>query len=331
MAENVGEHVKLKKKILVTGGTGFVGGALLARLVCRSDLQTLAWVRRVDALLPVGVVPIPLSYNRTFAAGAQAEELHTVIHCAARVHVMGDKAHESLAVYRKVNVDITLDLARSAVRAGARRFIFISSIKVNGESSSPGQPFSASDTPAPIGPYALSKYEAEVGLRKISAETGLEVVIIRLPLVYGPGVGGNFCSMMRWLSFGLPLPLGGLDNKRSMLSLSNLVDLIETCIDHPAAANQTLLVCDGEDLSVSELLRRLGAAMGRPARLLTMPAGWLVWVARLLRREDVYARLCGSLQVDMSTTRDLLGWTPPIRVDDALRSAAEDYIRRGRS
>jgi len=243
---------------------------------------------------------------------------------------MDDKANDPLTEFRKVNVDLTLDLARSAVEAGARRFIFISSIKVNGEATAPGRPFTAADLPAPIGPYALSKYEAEVGLRKISAETGLEVVIIRLPLVYGPGVRANFRSMMRWLSLGLPLPLGGLDNKRSLVALGNLVDLIDTCIDHPAAANQTLMVCDGEDLSISELLRRLAAALGRPARLLAIPNGWLAMVARLLGREDVHARLCGSLQVDMSKTWELLGWTPPVRVDDALAETARDYLYQSR-
>ncbi len=320
-----------KKKILVTGGTGFVGRAMLARLVSRPDVRALAWVRRVDALLPVGVIPIPLSHNRTFAAGALAEGLHTVIHCAARVHVMFDKARDPLVEFRKVNVDMTLDLARSAVEAGARRFIFISSIKVNGESTLPGQPFTAADVPMPIGPYALSKYEAEVGLRKISAETGLEVVVIRLPLVYGPGVRANFRSMMRWLSMGLPLPLGNLNNKRSLVALGNLVDLIDVCIDHPAAANQTLLVSDGEDLSTSELLRRLAAALGKPARLLPVPERWLARAARLLRREDMQARLCGSLQVDMRRTCGLLQWAPPVPVNDALKCTAADYLRKGQS
>jgi len=320
-----------KKKILVTGGTGLVGRALLARLVTRPDVRALAWVRRVDSLLPVGVIPVPLSHNRTFAAGAQVEGLHTVIHCAARVHVMHDKARDPLVEFRKVNVDMTLRLARSAVEAGARRFIFISSIKVNGESTSPGQPFTAADSPSPVGPYALSKYEAEVGLRKISAETGLEVVIIRLPLVYGPGVRANFRSMMRWLSLGLPIPLGDLNKKRSLVALGNLVDLIDVCIDHPAAANQTLLVSDGEDLSTSDLLRRLGVALGKPARLLPVPEHWLAWAARLLGREDVQARLCGSLQVDIRKTCELVQWVPPVAVDDALRSAAIEFLRKGQS
>lgn len=321
----------MKRKILITGGTGFIGGALLKRLVTRPDLRILAWIRRVDSVLPVGVVPVPVSLNRTFAAGTQVEGVDAVIHCAARVHVMADKALDPLAEFRKNNVDMTLDLARSAVEAGARRFIFISSIKVNGEATPLGQPFTAGDIPAPIGPYAQSKFEAETGLYKISAETGLEVVIIRKPLVYGPGVRANFRSMMRWLAAGLPLPLGGLDNRRSLVALDNLVDLIDTCIDHPAAANRTLMVSDGEDLSTRELLHRLAAALGRSARLLPIPGEWLARFARLLGREDIHARLCGSLQVDMSETRELLGWEPPVRVDDALRQTALDYLRQVRS
>ncbi|KRW66629.1 NAD-dependent dehydratase [Pseudomonas sp. TTU2014-105ASC] len=315
------------RKVLVTGGTGFVGRALLARLVARDDLRVLAWTRRADAVLPAGVVPVPLSHNRMFAAGTEVEGLHTVVHCAARVHVMDDDAADPLAEFRRVNVDMTLDLARSAVELGARRFIFLSSIKVNGEATQPGQPFTSFDVPQPCGAYALSKHEAEVGLREIAAQTGLEVVIIRTPLVYGPGVRANFRSMMRWLAAGVPLPLGALDNRRSLVALDNLVDLIDTCIDHPAAANQTLLVSDGEDMSTSELLRRLAQALGRPARLLPVPSGWIGLAARLSRREAVHARLCGSLQVDIERTRQLLGWSPPVKVDAALRQTALDYLQ----
>ncbi len=316
------------RKVLVTGGTGFVGRALLARLVARDELRVLAWTRRADAVLPTGVVPVPLSHSRMFAAGTEVEGLDTIVHCAARVHVMADEAPDSLAEFRRVNVDMTLDLARSAVELGARRFIFLSSIKVNGESTQPGQPFTPFDMPQPCGAYAVSKHEAEAGLREIAAQTGLEVVIIRTPLVYGPGVRANFRSMMRWVTAGVPLPLAALDNRRSLVALDNLVDLIDTCITHPAAANQTLLVSDGEDLSTSELLRRLGHALGRPARLLPVPAAWLDRGARLLRREAVYARLCESLQVDIGRTRELLGWTPQVTVDEALRQTALDYRKR---
>ncbi len=321
----------VKKKVLVTGGTGFIGHALLECLARRPDVRLLAWTRRVDALLPVGVIPVSASRGRMFAAGGQADELDTVIHCAARVHVMADKAEDSLAEFRKANVDLTLALARSAVEAGARRFIFLSSVKVNGEASTPGRPFTAADQPAPVGPYATSKYEAEVGLRRISEESGLEVVVIRTPLVYGPGVKANFRTMMRILSIGLPLPLGGLENRRSLVALDNLINLIVTCIDHPAAANQTFMISDGEDLSTSALLQRLAVAMGRPARLLPLPERALGWLARLLGRQEAHARLCGSLQVDVSDTCERLGWSPRVRVDEALRKTAADFLRRKRN
>jgi len=321
----------LKRKIIVTGGTGFVGGALLTRLVARGDRDVLAWIRRVDSNLPVGVIPVVPSFSRVFAAGSPVENLDVVVHCAARVHVMSDTAIDPSAEFRKVNVDLTLELARGAVAAGAKRFIFLSTVKVNGQSTGPGLAFKDGDTPQPMDPYAVSKLEAERELRCLAEDTGMEVVIIRVPLVYGPGVKGNFRSMMRWLSTGLPLPLGGLNNKRSLVSLENLVDLIDTCVEHPAAANQTLMVSDDEDLTTSELLHRLASALGRPARLLAVPDSWLARVARLLGREDVHARLCGSLQVDMSKTCELLGWTPPVRVDDALRNTAQDYLHQGRS
>ena len=243
---------------------------------------------------------------------------------------MADKAEDSLAEFRKANVDLTLALARSAVEAGARRFIFLSSVKVNGEASPPGRPFTAADQPAPVGPYATSKYEAEVGLRRISEESGLEVVVIRTPLVYGPGVKANFRTMMRCLSIGLPLPLGGLENRRSLLALDNLVDLIDVCVDHPAAANRTLLVSDGEDLSTSMLLERLAGALGRRARLLSFPERWIARGARLLGREHIYQRLAGNLQVDASETRALLGWEPPVGVDEALRETAAYYRSEAR-
>lgn len=316
------------RKVLVTGGTGFVGRAVLARLVARADLRVLAWIRRADAVLPAGVVAVPLSHSRVFAAGADVEGLDTVVHCAARVHVMNDEVPDSLAEYRRVNVEMTLDLARSAVELGAQRFIFISSIKVNGEATQPGQPFTAFDTPQPCGAYAVSKHEAEAGLLEIAEQTGLEVVIIRTPLVYGPGVGANFRSMMHWLAAGVPLPLGALHNRRSLVALDNLVDLIDTCIDHPAAVNQTLLVSDGEDMSTSELLRRLAMALGRSARLLPVPGHWIGLAAGLLRRKAIHARLCESLQVDIDRTRELLGWSPPVRVDAALRQTALDYLQR---
>jgi UDP-glucose 4-epimerase len=247
-----------------------------------------------------------------------------VVHCAARVHVMADTAANPLEEFRRVNVQGTLNLARQAAAAGVRRFVIVSSIGVNGAETFQ-RPFTAHDEAAPHSPYAASKYEAELGLQALAAETGLEVVIIRPPLVYGPGAPGNFGSLMRWLKRGVPLPLGAIHNQRSLVALDNLVDLLVTCITHPAAANQTFLVSDGEDVSTTELLRRMGEAMGRPARLLPVPVSLLKLAAIVVGKPDVAQRLCGSLQVDISKTRQLLSWTPPLSLDEGLRRAAAGH------
>ncbi|MCY1297327.1 N-acetyl-alpha-D-glucosaminyl-diphospho-ditrans,octacis-undecaprenol 4-epimerase [compost metagenome] len=249
-----------------------------------------------------------------------------MIHCAARVHVMNDTEADPLAAFRRANVEGTLTLARQARDAGVRRFIFVSSIKVNGESTEPGNPFTADQIPAPVDPYGVSKQEAEQGLRAIAEDSGMEVVIVRPTLVYGPGVKANFLSMMRWLNRGVPLPFGAIHNRRSLVSLYNLVDLIVTCIHHPAAANQTFLVSDGEDVSTTELLRRIGKALGRPARLLPVPSAMLEMGATALGKRALSQRLCGSLQVDINKTRELLGWTPPVSLEEALKRTANHYL-----
>jgi UDP-glucose 4-epimerase len=253
---------------------------------------------------------------------AALDGVSAVIHCAARVHVMADTAADPLEEFRHVNVQGTLNLARQAAAAGVRRFVFVSSIKVNGEATQPGAPFTADDAPAPLDAYGVSKMEAEQGLRELAAQTGMEVIIIRPPLVYGPGVKANFAAKMRWLQRGVPLPLGAIHNQRSLVALDNLVDLIVTCLTHPAAANQTFLVSDGEDVSTSELLRRMGQALDRPARLLPVPQSWLKLAAAMVGKSDVAQRLCGSLQVDISKTRQLLSWTPPLSLDQGLKRAA---------
>jgi nucleoside-diphosphate-sugar epimerase len=239
---------------------------------------------------------------------------------------MNDKSPDPLAEFRRVNVAGTAALARQAAVAGVRLFVFLSSVKVNGEFTEAGHPFTADDVPAPEDPYGVSKLEAEQLLRQIAAETGMEVVIIRPPLVYGPGVKANFESMMRWLARGVPLPLAAVtENRRSLVALDNLVDLIVTCLNHPAAANQTFLVSDGEDLSTAQLLKRMGAALGRPARLFYLPPTLLKLGASVLNRPGIYQRLYGSLQLDIAKTRQLLGWTPTMSVDDGLRRAAESF------
>lgn len=244
-----------------------------------------------------------------------------LIHAAARAHIMKDEVADPLAEYRRVNVEGTLNLACQAVAAGVKRFVFISSIGVNGNIST--RPFRVDDQPNPAEPYAQSKWEAEQGLMKLAAETSMEVVIIRPPLVYGPDAPGNFGSLVRWIEKGVPLPLGAIHNKRSLVGIDNLVDLIIHCLDHPAAANQVFLAGDGEDISTAELLRGVGRAMGKPARLIPVPAGLLQFGATLLGRKAMAQRLLGSLQVDISKTRELLDWKPPYTVEEGLRRCFE--------
>lgn len=309
---------------LVTGANGFVG-----RAVCAQALGYGITVRgavRSECVLPAGVerqVLQGLSGQCDWRAALAG--IVVVVHTAARVHVMADTATDPLQKFRRVNVQGTLNLARQAALAGVRRFVFISSVKVNGETTALGCAFKADDVPAPLDAYGISKMEAEQGLREIASRTGMEVVIIRPPLVYGSGVKANFAAMMRWLRRGVPLPLGAIHNQRSLVALDNLVDLIVTCLTHPAAANQTFLVSDGEDVSTTELLRRMGQALDSRARLIPVPASVLKAAAALLGKRDMAQRLCGSLQVDIQKTRQLLGWTPPLTLDQGLKKAAEGF------
>lgn len=255
-------------------------------------------------------------------------DIDVVIHCAARVHVMLEQATDPLIEFRRINVEGTLNLARQAALGGVRRFIFLSSIKVCGEVTRSGWSFTADDPVSPSDPYGISKLEAEQGLLALAKESGMEVVIIRPVLVYGPGVKANFLSMMKWLNKRAPLPFGSIHNRRSLVALDNLVDLIVTCIDHTAAANQVFLVSDGEDMSTTDLLRRLGDAMVKPARLIPVPAWLLKLGAMLIGKKAMAQRLCSSLQVDITKTRELLGWTPPVSVDEALRKTAKHFLEQ---
>ncbi|PPK51355.1 UDP-glucose 4-epimerase family protein [Marinobacter persicus] len=312
-----------QRKLLVTGASGFVGNSLKRRLAEYGHFSAVGAVRSTrQAELPGYIVVGDLDGSARWEQAL--EKVDVVVHTAARAHIMKDEVPHPLAEYRKVNVDGTLNLARQAAEAGVRRFVFISSIKVNGEQTPLNQPFTAEDTPSPEDAYGISKREAEQGLQALAAETGMEVVIIRPPLVYGPGVKGNFASMIRLVEKGLPLPLGAIHNKRSLVALDNLVDLIITCIDHPAAANQVFLAGDGEDLSTTELLQGVAKAMGKPSRLVPVPAGLLMFGATVLGKKGMAQRLLGSLQVDISKARNLLGWQPPLSVDEGLKRCFPD-------
>ena len=312
--------------VLITGGSGFVGSALAIRLT-RDARHRVRIASRHAAAAGVAVETVhPYELAQTTSWRAALEGVDAVVHAAARVHVMNDTAASPLAEFRRVNVDGTVELARQAAAAGVRRFVFVSSIKVNGETTAPGHPFRADDEPRPVDPYGISKLEAEVALRRDCAATRMELVIVRPPLVYGPGVRANFRAMLRWLERGVPLPFGAIDNRRSMVALDNLVDLLVTCIDHPAAAGQTFLVSDGEDLSTTELLRRCARALGRPARLIPVPGALVSGAARLAGRPELAQRLCASLQVDLGATTAALGWRPMVMVDDALAETARHFL-----
>ena len=308
-------------RTFVTGASGFVGRTLIHTLSLRSH-EIVAAMRAApsDRDTPSNSVAIG-DINATTNWSAALHGADAVVHLAARVHVMRDTAIDPLAEFRRVNTDGTLNLARQAAAAGVKRFIFLSSIGVNGNSTSQGKIFTENSASLPHDPYSVSKHEAEVGLRAISKSTGMEIVIIRPTLVHGSKAPGNFGKLTRLVAKGLPLPLASIDNRRSLVGIDNLVDFIVTCLEHPAAANETFLVSDGEDLSTPDLIRRMARAMNRPARLLPVPKSMLMAAATMLGKRDMAQRLCGSLQVDISKARALLGWNPPVSVDEGLRRA----------
>jgi nucleoside-diphosphate-sugar epimerase len=301
-------------KVLVTGASGFVGSALVGFLHGKG-YDVLGTVRSA-ALAQCSILAPELSATsgwRELLAGRDV-----VVHAAARAHVLTETETDPLAVFREVNTAGTLNLARQAAAAGVRRFVFISSIGVNGLYTREGDCFTEQSPPAPHNDYALSKWEAEQGLLEISRETGLEVVILRPPLVYGPGVKANFLRLIRMVERGLPLPLGAIHNRRSFLYLGNFVDAIRLCVEHPEAAGQTFLLDDGDPVSTPELIRALARAMGRPARMLAVPVGVLKLAGALVGKRAAVARLASSLLVDSSLIRSRLGWMPPFSMEAGL-------------
>lgn len=309
------------KRVLITGANGFVGRALVATLRNHGHWLPVAGLRagRADGFEGPVAIHGPVEAVRDWTPFVH--DTDTVVHLANRAHVMSDDGPEALERYRAINVDPTRRVAKAAAAQGVRRFVFVSSIKVNGARTPSGESFVATDTPTPEDAYGQSKAEAEAALFAVARDTGMDVVIVRPPLIYGPGVKGNFARLLRWVGKGIPLPLGAIDNRRSLVGLDNLVHLLVTCLDHPAAANQVFLAGDGEDISTTELLKRVAAVMNRPARLIPVPPSVLRFGARLVGRDEMARRLLESLQIDVSHTREVLGWTPPMSLDEGLRRA----------
>lgn len=304
-------------KVLVTGANGFIGSALCDHLTALGH-AVVPVVRRHSALANARILD-----EEDHAGWSTAlDGCDSIVHLAGRAHVMREYEQDPLKTFRADNVEITLALAHRALAAGVKRFVFMSTIKVNGEHTRPGRCFEPDDEPAPSDAYALSKLEAEKGLFNIARETGLEVVVIRPPLVYGPGVKGNFAALIKWVNKGIPLPLGTVDNQRSLIALENLVSFVTLCADRnasPQAANQVFLVTDGKPVSTTDLLKHIAHAYGQQPNLIPVPAGLMRLTARLIGKANVADRLLGSLVANDSKAREMLGWQPPISMIEQLR------------
>lgn len=308
------------RRIFLTGASGFVGGALLPEL----PLQQLRLFGRTD----IDVVGVPFSKGEITKDAKFLEALgntEVVIHCAARVHIMDDSSSNPLSEFRTINTEGTLNLARQAAQAGVQRFIFLSSIKVNGESTSHRSPFTAFDKRSPENAYGISKSEAEEQLLVLGSETGMEIVIIRPPLVYGEGVKANFASLMKLVGKGFPVPFRAINhNKRSLVSVYNLVDLIKICIDHPRAANQVFLVSDDNDLSTAQMVALMAKVQGRVNLSVPVPVWCFKLIGKVFKKDAVVDRLVGSLEVDIEHTKNTLGWFPPYTVEHGFTLAAKE-------
>lgn len=314
-------------KILITGANGFVGKAVTIKLATNKANTVRVAVRTFVCDFPPSVEVYPNLDLISSDWSDVLKEVDVIVHCAARVHIMNERSNNPLEAFRKVNVDGTLRLAKQSAVLGVKRFIFLSSLKVNGEKTEIGNPFTADDAPNPLDPYGISKFEAEEALLKISRESKLEIVIIRPPLVYGPDVKANFLSILRWLDKSIPLPFGRINNKRSFVAIDNLVDLINVCCNHKAAKNQIFMVSDGKDLSTTELFRSIGKALNKKTRLIPIPPSIMTLLAKIFGKSALIKRLFDSLQTDISKNKYLLNWTPPIKFDEALNKTAEYFLK----
>ncbi|MBK8817503.1 MAG: SDR family oxidoreductase [Methylococcaceae bacterium] len=313
--------------ILVTGSTGFIGNALIRRLAELGEKNLRACSRKSDAIFPVGINSVLIeSVSNTTDWQDALKQVDVVIHTVARVHRLNDKSKNPLSAFRETNVDATINLAKQAVSAGVKRFVFISSVKVNGESTS-DKAFTAFDIPAPLDPYGISKHEAEQGLLAFAKDTGLEVVIIRPPLVYGPNVRANFLRLMRLMKWGVPLPFSAIDNRRSMVAIDNLVDLLITCTVHPSAAGQIFMVSDECDVSTPGLLHMIADSMGKKSILFPVPASILAGTAAFVGKSGEANRLLNSLQVDIAHTKSTLGWQPVVNLQESIRTTVEHFLK----
>ena len=315
--------------VAVTGASGFVGKRLVSALADRGhDVRAIARRGRLQGATSPAPMFSVSDIDAGTAWGFALSGVEVVIHCAARAHVMREQSTDPLTLYREVNIDGTRRLAEEAARYGVRRLVFLSSVKAVGERSVPSRPLGVLDEPRPEDDYGRSKYEAELALNKVSASTGLEVVIVRPPLVYGLGVKGNFLRLLGLVARGFPLPFGSIENARSMVSLANLVDFLSVCVESPAAAGKTFFVSDGDDLSTPDLVRKIAMAMNRRVRLVPVPVAMLNGMAGLVGKSAEVERLTGTLQVDINPNRDLLGWSPRVSVDAGLRETADWFLHR---
>jgi nucleoside-diphosphate-sugar epimerase len=319
--------------LLITGATGFVAGHLMKMALTKSyRIKATARKKKLDSarlLYPQidwhqGELTPDCNWDKALV------DIDCIIHCAALVHKKIKRQESLQQSYDDVNFHATLQLAKQAAKSGVRRFIFISTIKVNGDTTVPGKPFQPAVQTPPVDPYGLSKYKAEQALKKLANDTAMQVVIIRPTLVYGPKVSANFYSMMKWGCRSIPLPFGAIDNQRSMVYIDNLVDLILTCVTHTKAANQVFLVSDGVDVSISQLLSQIKKVSNSGCLLFPIPVSWFNVVAKITNKQQLVKNLCGSLQVDINETKQLLDWTPSVTWQQGIENTVKDYLENSR-